>query len=253
MGDAATLVRRGRWAAIALAVVIVTDLIAIWSDWLEIQLFDRAINGEEIELSTFDSADIRQGLVALLQLAALVAAVILFLRWFHRSYVALPHLGATRRFGSRWAIGAWFVPFVNVWRPKQIADDLWRGTDPGKAPTGNGSWGWRSSWLITAWWISWLVLAVVETRAIVAWSEAPLAVDAGPPAAVGLTEGAEDARSAAVVDLVSSLVDIPVAVLAILVVRALTSRLVERMQLVATLAASVRPARQGEVGGLGAA
>ena len=237
MGDrAATLERRGRWAVIALAAVLVTDVIGIWSDRLQIRLLDRAIDGEDIALSTFDSDDTRQALVVLLQLVVLITAVLLFLRWFYRAYVDLPHLGATRRFGARWAIGAWFVPLLNIWRPKQIADDIWRGTDPGAEPVGTGSWGWRSSWLINAWWILWIAVTVLETRAGIAFSSAPWAVDAGPPAAVGLTEGAEQTRSAAILDLAASLADIPVAVLAILVVRALTARLVERTRLLGAIA-----------------
>jgi hypothetical protein len=242
MADAWGLERRARWAQIALAAVIVADLIGIWSDWVTIRLLDRALDGESIAISTFDSDDVRQGLVGLLQLVVLIAAVTFFLRWFHRGYVHLPHLGATRRFGTRWAIGAWFVPILNLWRPKQISDDIWRGTDPGSTPGGRGTWGWKSSWLLTVWWVGWVVVSVLDTRAGMAWWGAPLTVDAGPAAAEGLPSQAEDARSVALLDLVTSLLDVPVAVLAILVVRALTARVIERARLVAALAPSPAPA-----------
>ena len=85
MGDSATLERRGRWAAIAVGAVLVTDLVAIWSDWLQMRLLDRAIDGDEIALSTFASDDGRQAVVALLQTLVFVLAVVFFLRWFHRA------------------------------------------------------------------------------------------------------------------------------------------------------------------------
>ena len=54
-----------------------------------------------------------------------------------------------RRFGHGWAIGAWFVPFLSLWRPKQIVNDVWRAT---ATPSGCG----RPPVLLLAWWLSWI-------------------------------------------------------------------------------------------------
>ena len=55
-----------------------------------------------------------------------IATGVFFLFWFHRAYRNLPALGGDRRYGTGWAIGSWFVPFLNAWRPKQIVNDIWR-------------------------------------------------------------------------------------------------------------------------------
>ena len=51
-----------------------------------------------------------------------------FIRWLSRAYknldVAAPGF---RRYGHGWAIGSWFVPFLNLWRPKEIINDIHRG------------------------------------------------------------------------------------------------------------------------------
>ena len=60
MRDTATLERRARWARIALVAVMVTDLIEVWSAMRQIDLLDRAIAGEDIALSAFESDDNRQ-------------------------------------------------------------------------------------------------------------------------------------------------------------------------------------------------
>ncbi len=31
-----------------------------------------------------------------------------------------------RRYGHGWAIGGWFVPILNFWRPMQVVNDVWR-------------------------------------------------------------------------------------------------------------------------------
>ena len=228
MGDAASLERRARWAQIGLVAVMLTDLIGIWSAMRQIDLLDRAIAGEDIALSSFESDDNRQLVVALVQFVVLIAAVVLFLRWFHRAYVDLPRLGSERRFRTGWAIGGWFVPILALWRPKQLANDLWRGTEPvpGAPPPTSPAASW--SWLLNVWWVGFVILGFLEQRAALAYWNAPFVEDAGPLATAGVIADAEQAQSAARLDLVSSIVDLPVATLAILVVSALTARHVAR-------------------------
>lgn len=64
-------------------------------------------------------------------LAFLVSAV-LFMAWFSRGYRNLRRMGVQNmRYGPGWAIGAWFVPIFSLFRPKQIANDVWRGSERG--------------------------------------------------------------------------------------------------------------------------
>lgn len=55
-----------------------------------------------------------------------------FITWFFQAYKNMRRLGVQdMRFGNGWAIGSWFVPFLSLWRPKQIANDIWRGSERG--------------------------------------------------------------------------------------------------------------------------
>jgi hypothetical protein len=58
------------------------------------------------------------------------ASGILFAIWFYRAYQNLPALRTSGRYAAGWAIGAWVVPILNLFMPKQIADDIWRTSDP---------------------------------------------------------------------------------------------------------------------------
>lgn len=206
---------RARWAVVALVAVIGADLITIGSDWLEIDLMNRVLDGEDVTFDELDSNDVRQGVVALVLLGALVAATILFIRWFHLAYRNLVPLGVPElRFKPGWAIGSWFVPILNLWRPKQIANDIWRGSDPG-APAEQGG-GWtdrRTPALLAVWWGAWLLTGFVANAAARLWfrSDTP-----------------EDLRDAATLDAVSSGIDIAAALLAIVLIRRLTARQQER-------------------------
>ena len=144
------------WISVALA------LAAAVSDLFELELLGRIESGEFVSDSEADANDIRQGVIALVELAFFVATAVVFLMWFSRAYRNVERLGARPlRFSGGWAIGAWFVPFLNLWRPKQIANDIWRGSDPAlPRPAGPGAWRdgaipgllfgvWRFLWLFS--------------------------------------------------------------------------------------------------------
>jgi hypothetical protein len=62
-----------------------------------------------------------------------------FVPWFYCAYRNLPRLGrGESRFGAGWAIGAWFVPLLNLVRPKLIADEIYLNSDGETTLTGLG-------------------------------------------------------------------------------------------------------------------
>jgi hypothetical protein len=88
------------------------------------------------------------GVVASLTFCASYVALAV---WTGRMYHNLFALGVDDlRFSPGWGVGAWFVPFLNLVRPKQIVDDLWRASDPQAAPS-----TWRNrpvSGIVHGWW-----------------------------------------------------------------------------------------------------
>jgi hypothetical protein len=87
--------------------------------------------------------------------AELLAGV-LFIIWLFRlvSDVDRRRPG-TLRYSTGWAIGGWFVPLLNLVRPKQVVDDAWRSASPASA------WATTSPWWIQAWWASWVIAKIV--------------------------------------------------------------------------------------------
>lgn len=230
------LAGRARWAVIALSVVIATDAFAIAFDLLEIRLMDDVAQGRDVAFSRLEADDLRQGIVAGLELIAFVLGAVFFILWFHRAYSNLPALGvAKRRFDSNAAIWPWFVPILNLWRPKQVANDIWRGSNPHVASRELRLAQDPVPSLLAFWWGGYIVASMLGSRAGLSWWSTPTAEDAGFSALLGDRSGADDIRSAAILDLVASGVDIVAAVLAILVIRQLTGRQLEREHLVERL------------------
>src|SRR5260370_20338084 len=80
----------------------------------------------EIGLLDIPASAEAQGCIALLFLLALIASATLWLCWLHRAYSNLKLLGTREtRFTTGWAVGYWFLPVFNLFRPYQIVSDLW--------------------------------------------------------------------------------------------------------------------------------
>jgi len=124
------LVGRAQWAKRALIASVALGLVTLVADFQQWTLTKRLASGEGTldELRTNDSG---HGFLALTQLVALLAAGILFLCWFHRAYANLRAFGTEGLpHGPGWAVGYWFIPFVNLVRPATAARDIWNASDP---------------------------------------------------------------------------------------------------------------------------
>ena len=152
------LERRARIVVWLLAANAVLAVVGIASDLLERSLLEDIAAGRLLTDAETRSSDTRQAAVGVLQGVVFVVTAVFFIAWLHRAYRNLPSLGASdRRFGEGWVVGAWFVPFLSLWRPKQIVNDVWRASDPAAPPAQGG--GWRKApvpLLLLVWWLAWV-------------------------------------------------------------------------------------------------
>lgn len=207
------------WVAIAaLALTIPANLWVIFADLAYIDVIDRILDGRSVGFAeaedATDDVDASGTLWAILRFATIVA----FLFWFARAYYNLPRFGlAELRYGRGWSIGAWFVPILNLFRPKQIADDVWRGSE---ALREGEPAGWRERPVagLVHWWWGLLLLG-----SALGWIVSRIILGRGEDlTAQGAFDALEDERLAFYIDLASSLVEIPAALLAIAMIRAVT-------------------------------
>jgi hypothetical protein len=202
---------RARWATVLLGGTIIVDLVAIASDFREISAINDFLDGDFDTTALSDSDDL-QSFVALITFIALAATGIAFIRWFYAAYRNVTLLAPSEvRYKPGWAIGAWFVPFLNIWRPKQIADDIWRVSEQQPPPAyDQPSRLGATEALMKWWWAFWIIGTFVGNF--------------GARALLG-TRTLADIRDSDKVDIASTLLDIAAAVLAIVVIQRITGRL----------------------------
>src|ERR671914_512028 len=148
---------RERAVVVALLTLIVVDVVAVVFSIVELAMLDRLIAGEPVSDSEIDASNTRASAIGLIQTALLIAVAVFFIRWLRLAYrnadVVAP---GVRRYKHGWAIGAWFVPFLNLWRPKQIVNDVWRAGDPAGAPHAAPLPAW-----LNLWWAGWVITNVL--------------------------------------------------------------------------------------------
>lgn len=118
------------WTKGLLLGTLVLSVVGVISGLLEIDLLSRAASGG---ISDAEAAanDARQQLIGVLQLLVYFATAVAFLAWFHRVHKNLPCLGGRGlKYSPGWAVGGFFVPFLNLVRPLQVMREVWHGSDP---------------------------------------------------------------------------------------------------------------------------
>ncbi|MCK4816835.1 DUF4328 domain-containing protein [bacterium] len=152
---------RAKWVSIFLVLIVVLDLVAIVSDYMEIQLINRALRGETVTMVEATANDSRQAAIGGIYLVLFVITAILFCMWIHRAHRNLPSLGASDlKYSPGWAVGYFFIPILSIFRPFQVTTEIWKASDP--TTEINESLAWKSaptSPLIASWWVLFLVSA----------------------------------------------------------------------------------------------
>ncbi len=146
--------RLGRVLQVVLVLLTMLGAVALGSSVAEYLTIGRLIDDPlSVTVADVQASDDRQMVLWWTQLAAVAVVALVFIAWTYRLYRNLPALGVRPRFAPGWAIGGWFVPIMGLWRPKQIIDDIWRGTAPERSTPGGKV---AVSPLVHLWWAVYL-------------------------------------------------------------------------------------------------
>ncbi|AXG81720.1 protein kinase domain-containing protein [Streptomyces paludis] len=107
-----------------------------------------------------------------LNVVAHLGVIIAWSFWFHRMRLNAEAFAPGRiRHGIGLAVGSWFIPVVNLFMPKRIANDIWTATTAGRASDSRS--------LLNAWWWCWLGYFVMYVNdGMSTWYEADFAAGA---------------------------------------------------------------------------
>lgn len=209
-----------RWTKGLLAAILVLAVAGIVGGLLEIKLLSRAA-AEGISDAEALANDSRQAIIRLLQILASLGTAVAFLMWFRRVHRNLPSLGGRElKYTPGWAVGGFFVPFLNCVRPLQVMREVWHGSDPSgiardTAPSGPAIRNQLGTPAWIAWWWGLLLISSVLASIVMRWGLAE-----------NQTIGQLQVLSSLLV--LSDLLDVPAALVAIRLVGRITGWQAER-------------------------
>jgi hypothetical protein len=156
---------RARAAVALLGVMIGLEVVGACLEYPLMRPFLAEARGEALT----DGQLIAVGLTALgyvlVYFAAFIATVVAYCMWVHRAHRNLRALGVPDLvFTPGWAVGWYFVPIMNLFRPCQAMAELWRASTTPPAPDRPA--GWKETalpGLVGVWWGAY-VLSGVLTR-----------------------------------------------------------------------------------------
>ena len=155
--------QRAVWVMAIFAVGLLMRLVMLACDYWQYQLMGPVLRNEAV---TYEQLETGDNLLTLLSAAWLVwypATVIAFLMWKHRAHRNLPSLGAGGlHFSPRGAVGWYFVPFLNLFKPYQVMREIYNASEPGDASEDRIDWHYRyAPAVVKTWWTLFLFMNLV--------------------------------------------------------------------------------------------
>jgi hypothetical protein len=138
-----------------IAFSILNIALSAWQYFLYQDYIDHPDN-QDIEVAELsDSLNMVSGV---LTVVLSMTTIVMFIRWFRRAYYNLHAIRSSEAtMEEGWAAGAWFIPFLNLYRPYQIMREIWVGTQramphryPDMAPAS----------LVGVWWTLYIIMNV---------------------------------------------------------------------------------------------
>jgi len=158
----AAAAQRANFALMGLAVVVVCEIIGIVAEMGRADIASRLLDGSGASVSEATSSDNLVRLSGFLGLGARALAAVAFLMWLYR-VVANNHALRRRhlQYTPGWAVGWWFIPFLNIVRPYQVVAETWHATDPGAASSPQLAARSDAPLLVVGWWLVYLAAGII--------------------------------------------------------------------------------------------
>lgn len=152
---------RAKTAIVLLWIVMALDLIDAIFGYMKYQLlqtvaYEDSLNEEEVSIS-----DVLDALLGLLYLVVFIISIVVFIRWFRRAYYNLHLKTEYLKYSEGWAAGAWFVPVLSLFRPYEIMKELYVETDRILVERSENYNSKNNNTVIGFWWALWIISSFI--------------------------------------------------------------------------------------------
>lgn len=177
--------------------IIVMDVASIGSSIMQLDLLADFSRGD-IDEAAAESNDQREMMVGLLYLGGMLVTAICFWVWFYRAYRNIDALGGLRSESPGWTFWGFIIPIISLYKPYRLMRETFTASSPSADDKHN---------LVGAWWALFLLNGLAGQISIRMARNADTIAEL-----VEVTQ----------VSILSNIIDIPTAAVAIVMVRTLS-------------------------------
>jgi len=146
-----------------LSVFILISLAGAFVDFSLVQLLSKTSVTRTAPAGVNESQILALVIRFLLTGLALVTGIF-FLIWIYRSHKNLRVFGAIElKYSPGWAVGGFFVPLLNLFRPYQVIAEIWKASAKGASRGGGTNWKFEQIPVyFSLWWGLWLLSGFLD-------------------------------------------------------------------------------------------
>jgi hypothetical protein len=124
--------RRARFAMRILGIVAAVHLVMAISEQMHLKVLEDALGSAQTQAAAISSCESREALFQIANVFMVVIAAIAYCSWLRLAYENAAKLGQARylRGTPQDAVVSFFIPFLNIIRPYQHIQSLWKASDP---------------------------------------------------------------------------------------------------------------------------
>ncbi len=196
--------QRASTAIILLWIMLGMEVISIISGYFEYEILYALQNGGEFSIEAAEASDTRQQVISILYMLAYITSIVTFIMWFRRAYYNLHQKVNNLMLPEGWAAGSWFLPIISLFRPYQIMKEMYQETARLISKKDFLQTYQLSSRFLGWWWGLWIICSMLGQFSFRYSMKA---------------ESVEQLLTVNIVDLISNMIGIPLALLAIKVVK----------------------------------
>ena len=154
--------QRAQTAILLVYIVMSLEIVSLISGYFQHNLLKSLSAGEYVSDAAASANDLRESMVGFISIIALVISGVTFIQWFRRAYFNLHQKLDYLANSEGWAAGAWFVPFVNLYKPFQIMRELYLETKEYLSNRGVVFQEAFTTNTLGVWWALWIMSSLVS-------------------------------------------------------------------------------------------
>jgi len=201
--------QRAQNAITLIWIILGLEIVAFISSYFQYDLLNTILNGGEISMEEADANDTREQIIAIIHLIAHIVSGVVFIKWFRRAYYNLHQVVKYLSYSEESAASAWFMPIIGLYRPYQIMKELYSETKKllTQHKLDKFARGLSSS-LLGLWWTLWIISAILG-QVVFRYTVSAEVVD--------------EMITATTMSMVSNIIGIPLAIIAVKVIQSYSS------------------------------